>query len=79
MEKDNGLGVRIAFFYDVGSVSARSYSFSGDYDANWGIGFHLNIPRLGPLRLEYGVPIHHDANNGSGGQFQFGVGYTREF
>jgi outer membrane protein insertion porin family len=79
LEKDNGLGVRVALFYDVGSVSAQPYSFSGDYDDNWGIGFHLDIPHLGPLRLEYGVPIHHDKFNGSSGQFQFGVGYTRQF
>jgi outer membrane protein insertion porin family len=78
-EKDNGLGVRVAAFFDVGSVSAQPYSLSGDYDDNWGLGIHLNIPRLGPLRLEYGVPIHHDQYNGSSGQFQFGVGYTREF
>jgi outer membrane protein insertion porin family len=79
LEKDNGLGVRVALFYDVGAVSAQPYSFSGDYDDNWGIGIHLDIPRLGPLRLEYGVPIHHDKYNSSSGQFQFGVGYTREF
>jgi len=79
LEKDNGLGVRIALFYDVGSVGARPYSFSGNFDDNWGLGFRLNIPHLGPLRLDYGIPIHHDANNGASGQFQFGVGYTREF
>lgn len=79
LEKDNGLGVRVAAFYDVGSVSEQAYSISGDYDDNWGLGVHLNIPRLGPLRLEYGVPIHHDKNNSGSGQFQFGVGYTREF
>jgi outer membrane protein insertion porin family len=79
LEKDNGLGVRVAAFYDIGSVSAQSYSLSGDYDDNWGLGIHLNIPRLGPLRLEYGVPIHHDKFNSGSGQFQFGVGYTREF
>ncbi len=79
MEKDNGLGVRVALFYDIGAVGAAPYSFSGSYDDDWGIGFHLNIPRLGPLRLEYGIPIHHDQYNSSSGQFQFGVGYTREF
>ena len=73
------LGVRVALFYDIGAVSAEPYSFSGDYDDDWGIGFHLNIPRLGPLRLEYGIPLHHDQFNGNSGQFQFGVGYTREF
>jgi outer membrane protein insertion porin family len=78
-EKENGPGVRFAVFYDVGSVGESSYSFSGNFDDNWGLGLHINIPKLGPLRLEYGVPIHHDQYNGSSGQFQFGVGYHREF
>jgi outer membrane protein insertion porin family len=79
LEKEGGVGLRVALFYDVGAVGAAPYSFSGNFDDNWGLGFRLNIPRLGPLRLDYGVPIHHDAYNGSSGQFQFGVGYTREF
>jgi outer membrane protein insertion porin family len=78
-EKDNGPGVRFAVFYDAGSVGEGPYSFSGNFDDNWGVGLHINIPKLGPLRLEYGVPIHHDQYNGSSGQFQFGVGYRREF
>ncbi len=78
-EKDNGPGVRFALFYDVGAVGAGPYSFSGNFDDNWGVGLHINIPRLGPLRLEYGVPIHHDQYNGRSGRFQFGVGYHREF
>jgi outer membrane protein insertion porin family len=77
--KENGPDVRVALFYDVGSVGAKPYSFSGNFDDNWGLGFRINIPHLGPLRLDYGVPIHHDPNNSSSGQFQFGVGYTREF
>jgi len=79
LEKENGVGVRVALFYDVGAVGSGSYSFTGNFDDNWGLGFRLNIPHLGPLRLDYGVPIHHDQYNGAGGQFQFGVGYTREF
>jgi len=78
-ERDNGVGVRFALFYDVGAVGAGPYSFSGNFDDNWGVGLRLNIPRLGPLRLDYGVPIHHDQYNGNSGQFQFGVGYTRQF
>jgi outer membrane protein insertion porin family len=78
-EKDNGPGVRFALFYDVGSVGDGPYTFSGNFDDNWGVGLHINIPKLGPLRLEYGVPIHHDQYNGGSGQFQFGVGYRREF
>jgi outer membrane protein insertion porin family len=78
-EKEDSVGLRLAAFYDVGAVGAKSYSFSGNFDDNWGLGLRLNIPRLGPLRLDYGIPIHHDANNGSSGQFQFGVGWERPF
>jgi outer membrane protein insertion porin family len=71
--------VRFALFYDIGNVMADSYSFKfSDFDDNWGVGLRLNLP-IGPLRLDYGVPIHHDQFNDSSGQFQFGVGYTREF
>ncbi len=48
-------------------------SFSDDY----GAGIRLDIPNLGPLRLDYGIPIHHDSFNGPGGKFQFGVGFQR--
>ena len=78
-EKDNGPGVRFAMFYDVGSVGEGTYSFSGNFDDNWGVGLHINIPKLGPLRLEYGVPINHDQYNGRSGRFQFGVGWQRPF
>jgi outer membrane protein insertion porin family len=78
-ETDNGPGVRVALFYDAGAVGAQSYSFSGNFDDDWGVGLHINIPRIGPLRLEYGIPIHHDQYNGRSGKFQFGFGYTREF
>ena len=80
LEKDNGLGVRVAAFFDAGEIGAKSYSLSGDnFDDDWGLGFRLNIPRLGPLRLDYGIPLAHDKYNSGSGQFQFGVGYTREF
>jgi outer membrane protein insertion porin family len=79
IEKENGLGLRVAAFYDVGAVGADSYSFSGNFDDDWGLGLRLNIPHLGPLRLDYGIPITHDKNNSASGQFQFSVGYTRDF
>ncbi len=79
LEKDNGPSVRLALFYDAGAVGAGSYSFSGNFDDDYGLGLHLDIPHLGPLRLEYGIPITHDQFNGSSGKFQFGVGYTRDF
>ncbi len=78
-EQDGGVGLRFAMFYDIGAVGASSYSFSSSYDDNVGLGLRLNIPRLGPLRLDYGIPITTDKYNGSSGQFQFGVGWSRPF
>jgi len=78
-EKDGGVGLRFAVFYDIGAVSSGAYSFSTSYNDNWGLGLRLNIPHLGPLRLDYGVPISTDKYNSSSGQFQFGVGWSRPF
>jgi len=70
--------LRFALFYDIGQVSLKPYTWTADYSDNWGVGLRLNLP-IGPLRLDYGIPINHDQYNGSSGRFQFGVGYTREF
>ena len=78
-EKDGGVSLRYALFYDIGCVDAASYSYSLNYSDDWGMGIRLNIPHLGPLRLDYGIPLTHDKYNSGSGQFQFGVGYTREF
>ncbi|MDQ6631072.1 MAG: BamA/TamA family outer membrane protein, partial [Verrucomicrobiota bacterium] len=75
--------LRFAMFYDVGNVYRDAFSFDRDanqgaYSDNWGIGLRINLP-IGPLRLDYGIPISHDPNTSGRGRFQFGVGYTREF
>ncbi|MEP6662573.1 MAG: outer membrane protein assembly factor BamA, partial [Verrucomicrobiota bacterium] len=84
--------LRFAMFYDIGNVYAKAFSFSPDtirggkfagdqrgfYTDNWGIGLRINLP-IGPLRLDYGIPIKHDSDIGNKGRFNFGVGYTREF
>ena len=58
---------------------ADSYDWEfGSYNSDWGVGLRLNLP-IGPLRLDYAIPLEHDEFNGSSGRFQFGVGYTREF
>jgi outer membrane protein insertion porin family len=72
--------LRFAIFYDIGNVMPGSfdYNFKNYYD-NWGFGIRLNLP-IGPLRLDYGIPINYDKRYSNGdGRFQFGVGYTREF
>jgi len=79
IEKPGSFGLRVATFFDIGAVAAKSYSIGTDYNDDIGLGLRLNIPHLGPLRLDYGIPIRHDGYQGSSGQFQFGVGYTRDF
>jgi len=77
--------VRFAVFYDIGMVYVDPYSFHVQnklnmlYNDNYGFGLRLNIPHLGPLRLDYGIPITSDPANRSSGRFQFSVGYTRPF
>ena len=78
-EKDGGVSLRFALFYDIGALGAGSYDFSGSYSDDWGLGLRLNIPHLGPLRLDYGIPITHDQYSDGSGQFQFGVGFTRQY
>ena len=76
--------LRGAFFYDAGMVYRSAFRYTQDiyntgmYNDNVGIGLRLNLP-IGPLRLDYGIPITHDPSNGGSGRFNFGVGYTREF
>ena len=76
IQKEGGAGLTFALFYDIGAVQAQSYSFSGSFDDDYGLGLLLNIPHLGPLRFYYGIPISHDQYNGSSGKFQFGFGYS---
>ncbi len=78
-EKEGGVALRFALFYDIGAVGSSPYTFQSSYSDNWGVGLRLNIPHLGPLRLDYGIPITHDQYNSGNGQFQFGVGYNRQF
>jgi outer membrane protein insertion porin family len=72
--------LRFALFYDIGNVYEKAYDFNfKDFSDNWGVGIRLNIPRLGPLRLDYGIPINHDPNTSGSGKFQFSVGFTRDY
>lgn len=76
--------LRLAVFYDIGNVYEGAFSFTRSagqklYNDNWGVGIRLNIPRLGPLRLDYGVPITYDDFTGGRGRFQFSVRYTSDY
>ena len=71
--------LRFALFYDIGNVSIDAYDWDENYFDNWGVGIRLNIPRLGPLRLDYGIPISHDEHTSGSGKFQFSVGFYRDY
>ncbi|MEY4387187.1 MAG: Omp85 superfamily domain, partial [Verrucomicrobiota bacterium] len=51
---------------------------TGKFSDNWGVGLRLNLP-IGPLRLDYAIPINAQPGLSTSGRFQFGVGYTRDF
>ena len=71
--------LRVAAFYDIGNVSSDAYDFNAkDLADDWGLGLRLNLP-IGPLRLDYGIPIHTPKGVSDRGRFQFGVGYKRQF
>ena len=66
--------VRAAVFYDTGFVNRNAFDYNLDNVASdVGIGLRLDLP-IGPLRLDYGIPIQKAGNSG-GGKFNFNVGY----
>jgi outer membrane protein insertion porin family len=78
-EQERGVGVRLAFFYDIGSVGASPFNMNvSGYSDDVGIGLRLNLP-IGPLRLDYGIPLQHDQYSSAAGKFQFTVGWERPF
>ena len=86
--------LRFAVFYDIGMVYQDPYSFdskvmdpltgnslildTGTYNDNFGFGVRMNLP-IGPLRLDYGIPMTADEQNDGSGRFNFGVGWERPF
>ena len=66
--------VRGALFYDVGAVGTGSYDFGGDLNSDVGFGVRLDLP-IGPVRIDYGIPVQSDRYNDSSGKFNFNIGY----
>jgi outer membrane protein insertion porin family len=72
--------LRFAVFYDIGTVNPEAWDFNAsNYADNWGLGLRLNIPQMGPLRLDYGFPLTHDDTVSGKPRFQFSVGYSRRY
>ena len=67
--------VRGAVFYDIGFVNAGENDFaSGSVNSDAGVGVRLDLP-IGPVRIDYGIPIQADKYNDSSGKFNFNIGY----
>ncbi len=71
--------VRGAAFVDAGFVNEDAWDFSiSDLYADAGLGLRLNIPGVGPLALDFAVPIltpDDDEEADQGGQFNFYINY----
>lgn len=69
--------IRFAVFHDIGYVSARAFSVRTDQLSMFsdaGVGLRLNLP-IGPINLDFGVPIITDSQHDSSGKFNFSAGY----
>jgi len=67
--------VRLASFYDVGSVSRGAWNI-GDVYSDVGVGVRLFILPGAPIRLDYGYPLQTDEFTGSSGKFNFQMGWN---
>lgn len=71
--------VRGAAFFDAGFVNEDAWDFSPeDIYADAGLGLRLDIPGVGPLALDYAVPIvtpDSDDEADQGAQFSFYINY----
>jgi outer membrane protein insertion porin family len=67
--------VRGAVFTDAGFVNTDSYDFgTAGSNVDVGIGLRLDLP-IGPIRVDYGIPVIYDTWNGPPGKFNFNIGY----
>lgn len=67
--------LRFAVFADAGFVNADAGDFStSNYSADVGFGLRLNLP-MGPIAVDYAIPVKTGQAIDRSGQFQFYVDY----
>jgi len=67
--------IRGSLFTDWGFVNGGTYDFStSNVNGDIGFGLRVELP-IGPVRVDYGIPVIHDQYNGGSGKFNFNVGY----
>lgn len=58
---------RLYSFVDNGGVWRESGDLDlGDVKWSVGVGFGVDVPRMGPIRVDYGIPINPDDDQGNG-------------
>ncbi len=59
--------LRLYGFGDAGGVWLEASDFDlGDIRYSVGLGIGFDVPRLGPFRLDYGIPVNPDDDQGNG-------------
>ena len=59
--------LRLYAFVDSGGVWEDAGDFDlGDVRHGAGLGFGVDIPRMGPIRVDYGIPLNADDDQGNG-------------
>ncbi len=70
--------VRMTFFVDAGKIfnpNATDIIYDRPMQAiAAGVGLKIYIPGMGPLSVDYGIPLTNPGDTGSKGYFTFGVG-----
>lgn len=70
--------VRMTFFLDAGKIfnqNATDIIYDRPMQAvSAGVGLKVYIPGMGPLSVDYGIPLTNPGTSGSKGYFTFGVG-----
>jgi len=67
--------VRGAVFTDMGFVNVDPGDFgTSNANVDAGFGLRLDLP-IGPVRVDYGIPLVYDEWNGPPGKFNFNIGY----
>lgn len=67
--------IRGSIFSDVGFVNPDAGDFStNNVNADIGVGLRVELP-IGPVRIDYGIPVIYDEFNDSTGKFNFNIGY----
>ena len=68
--------IRVYGFSDAGGVWADSSDFDfGEFNYSVGVGIGVNVPMLGPVRVDYGYPLNPDKNQSDSGRLHMSTGF----